>query len=63
MCIRDSGAPGIEHIIDQNQVTTFDSEGDDRRLDLRMQALRGEIIAVEGDVDQPDILGKTEEFL
>lgn len=42
-------------------MAAFDVERDDRRLDLRVQALRGEIVTVEGDVDQSDVLGQVEE--
>ncbi|MPM82054.1 hypothetical protein SDC9_129112 [bioreactor metagenome] len=43
-------------------MAAFDLERNQRRLDLRVQALLGEIVAVEGNVDQADFLGQAEQF-
>jgi hypothetical protein len=56
-------SPGVEHVVDQNQVTAFDVERDDRRPALRMQAFFGEVVAIEGDVDQTDIFRQAQQFL
>src|SRR5574343_1007139 len=59
---RPRRAPGVEHIIDQDDVTTFDIERDHRRPALRVQPLGGKIVAVEGNIDQADLLGQAEQF-
>ena len=60
---RPRRAAGVEHVIDQDDVAAFDIEGNHRRPALRVQALLGEIVAVEGNVDQADLLGQAEQFL
>ena len=57
------GPPGVEHIIDEQDVTPFDIEGNRRRTALRVQAFFGEIVAVEGHIDQADVLVQAEQFL
>ena len=47
----------------REKVTALDIEGDCGRLDLRTQPFLGKVVAVERDVDHPDILRQVEEFL
>src|SRR5574343_14766 len=56
-------ATGVEHVIDQDDVAAFNVERNHRRAALRMQALLGEIVAVEGNVDQADLFRQAEQFL
>ena len=49
------GAPGVEHVVDQDEVAALDFEGDVRRLDLaRAGRSRVEIVAVERDVERAE---------
>jgi hypothetical protein len=51
---RPHRAPGIEHIVDQQQRAAGDIERDPRRAHGRLQAARREVVAIEGDVEDAD---------
>src|SRR5574343_834810 len=59
---RAGSPPGVEHVIDQDDMAPLDIERNDRRPALRMQALLGKVVAVEGDVDQADLFGEAEQL-
>src|SRR6185436_9420246 len=50
---RAHGAPGIEHVVHQQEVAAFDLERDFRALGIVLEALFGVVVAVEGDVHEP----------
>src|SRR5574343_1778498 len=60
---RPRRAAGVEHIIDQDDMAAFDIERNHGWPALRVQTLLGEIITVEGNIDQADLLGQAEQFL
>ena len=53
----DDRAGRLEHM-----PAALDVEGDHRRPALRVQALFGKVVAVEGNVDQTDVLGQAQQF-
>src|SRR4051812_30155957 len=46
---RAHGAPGIEHIVDQQELAAIDVKGNARALRIVVQALSVVVIAIEGD--------------
>jgi hypothetical protein len=51
---RAHGAPAVQHIVHQQELGAVHVEGDARALGVVLQAARGVVVAVEGDVHQPE---------
>ena len=49
-----NGAAGVEHIVDQHDIARVHIKADGARLHHRPYVVRGEIVAVEADVDVAD---------
>src|SRR5262249_26192961 len=48
------GAPRVEHIVDQYQIAPFHLEGHVRALDLALESLAPEIVAIKGHVERAE---------